>query len=150
MADAASRRYATERVGDLWHVVDADSGVALPEVDGFPSHEDAQAWIDGATDVSSGRDARQEKNARRGREDEEYTDLLAVLETPRGRRMIWRLVADAQPFSDPFAGPGMGEATAYTCGQQAWARKTMNLLHSSAAIRRVWLEVQEEADKHGW
>lgn len=51
------------------------------------------------------------------------SDLRAVLDTPEGRRLVWRLLEDANLFGGSYTGEAI--STAYAEGQRATAIRLM-------------------------
>lgn len=105
---------------------------------------------DQVIDTSSGKYQREAKNERVLDEQEEERDLLHVAGSQPGRRLLWRLLSRGNIFSDPFAGSGMSEDTAYFLGRQSSARELYATFQTTPPLRAAFRRMQEDADKNGW
>lgn len=104
---------------------------------------------DDPRDVSSAREVRASGAERRHNEVLDEQGLLFMCSAPEGRRMMWRLVADSRWAADPFV-PGNPDQTNYNCGRAAWGKGIFVLFQTTAALRDVWRQMQEEAEEYGW
>ena len=59
----------------------------------------------------------------------EVDDFKWLMNSKQGRRFMWRLLALAGVFRNPFAGAGLESQTAFNCGLQAMGQTLMSEIH---------------------
>ena len=76
---------------------------------------------------------------------DEEADFYETFKTPRGRRVLWKLLSESSPFADSMA--VTPERTAYNLGRQAWGRRTMQMMHRSRRLRALLRKMEDENDE---
>lgn len=101
-------------------------------------------------DTATRRGVKAQHQKRTAAELQEESDLLAIVSTQAGKRILWQLLASSGVYSEAYMGAGRGEDTAFRLGQQAWGRRVVAMFSKSGKLREAFRKLQDEAENNGW
>lgn len=82
---------------------------------------------------------------KRNLEKRNQADLLAVLRTPQGRRLLWRVLQAAQIHEHGFV-PGDAYATAFHCGQKSVGLFLFGLINQTSPLAFAQMQGEYQSE----